>query len=98
MYFRTAEAGVAGLVRGYLGHRFASTKQVAEMTESFVESIMQFVLDHKIDLVRFQKGQRKDDVNAGTVTYFQKEEASRRGGLYRRGAGKGACATVNCGT
>jgi hypothetical protein len=57
----TTEAGVAGFVRGYLGHRFASTKQVAEMTESFVEAIMQFSLDHKIDLVRFQKGQRKDD-------------------------------------
>ena len=38
----TTEAGVAGFVRGYLGHRFASTKQVAEMTESFVEAIMQF--------------------------------------------------------
>ena len=24
----TTEAGVAGFVRGYLGHRFASTKQV----------------------------------------------------------------------
>jgi hypothetical protein len=55
----TSEAGVAGFVRGYLGHRFASTKQVAAMTESFVQSIMQFVLDYKIDLVRFQNGQRK---------------------------------------
>src|SRR6202011_2605934 len=45
----TSEAGVAGFVRGYLGHRFASTKQVAQMTEAFVESIMQFGLDHKID-------------------------------------------------
>ena len=51
----TTEAGVAGFVRGYLGHRFASTKQVAEMSESFVESIMQFSLDYKIDLVRFQR-------------------------------------------
>jgi hypothetical protein len=58
----TTEAGVAGFVRGYLGHRFASTKAVAQMTESFVESIMQFGLDHKIDLVRFKKGQRKDNV------------------------------------
>jgi 2,3-bisphosphoglycerate-independent phosphoglycerate mutase len=53
---------VAGFVRGHLGYRFASTKQVAEMTEAFVESIMQFGLDHKIDLVRFKKGQRKDNV------------------------------------
>ena len=37
----TSEEGVAGFVRGYLGHRFASTKQVAQMTEAFVESIMQ---------------------------------------------------------
>jgi hypothetical protein len=58
----TSEAGVAGFVRGHLGYRFASTKQVAEMTEAFVESIMQFGLDHKIDLVRFKKGQRKDNV------------------------------------
>src|SRR5262249_32525957 len=35
----TSEAGVAGFVRGYLGHRFASTKAVAQMTESFVGSI-----------------------------------------------------------
>src|ERR1700730_17059241 len=55
----TSEAGVAGFVRGYLGHRFASTKQVAQMTEAFVESIMQFGLDHKIDLFRFKKGQRR---------------------------------------
>ena len=26
----TSEAGVAGFVRGYLGHRFASTKAVAQ--------------------------------------------------------------------
>ena len=58
----TSEAGVAGFVRGHLGYRFASTKQVAEMTEAFVQSIMQFGLDHKIDLIRFKKGQRKDHV------------------------------------
>jgi hypothetical protein len=70
----TTEAGVAGFVRGYLGNRFASTKQVAEMTESFVESIMQFALDHKIDLVRFQKGQRKDDVMQGRLRIFRKKK------------------------
>lgn len=70
----TTEAGVAGFVRGYLGHRFASTKQVAEMTESFVEAIMQFSLDHKIDLVRFQKGQRKDDVMQARLRIFRKKK------------------------
>ena len=69
----TSEAGVAGFVRGYLGHRFASTKAVAQMTESFVESIMEFALDHQIDLVRFQKGQRKDNVMQRRLRGFKKE-------------------------
>src|SRR5215471_18506440 len=62
----------AGFVRGHLGYRFASTKQVAEMTEAFVESIMQFGLDHKIDLVRFKKGQRKDKVMQARLRAFKK--------------------------
>src|SRR6201982_3606398 len=69
----TREAGVAGFVRGYLGYRFASTKQVAEMTEAFVESIMQFGLDHKIELVRFKKGQRKDNVMRARLHAFKKK-------------------------
>ncbi|MBV9304507.1 MAG: hypothetical protein JOZ45_00110 [Acidobacteriaceae bacterium] len=64
---------MAAFVRGYLGYRFASTKQVAAMSESFVESIMQFALDHKIDLVRFQKGQRKDDVMQARLRIFRKK-------------------------
>jgi hypothetical protein len=70
----TTEAGVASFVRGYLGHRFASTKAVAQMTESFVESIMQFALDHRIDVVRFKKGQRKDDVMQGRLRAFKKKQ------------------------
>ena len=69
----STEAGVAAFVRGYLGHRFASTKAVAQITESFVESIMQFGLDHKIDVVRFQKGQRKDNVMQGRLRAFKKK-------------------------
>lgn len=69
----TTEGGVAAFVRGYLGHRFASTKAVAQMTESFVESIMQFGLDHKIDLVRFKKGRRKDHVMQARLRAFRKK-------------------------
>ena len=32
----TTAAGIAGFVRQHLGYRFASTKQVCEMTERFV--------------------------------------------------------------
>ena len=69
----TSEAGVAGFVRGYLGHRFASTKAVAQMTQGFVESIMQFGLEQQIDLVRFKKGQRKDDVMQRRLRAFKKK-------------------------
>ena len=69
----TTEGGVAGFVRGYLGNRFASTKAVAQMTEAFVESIMQFGLDQKIDLVRFKKGQRKDHVMQARLRAFKKK-------------------------
>src|SRR5246127_6026570 len=69
----TSEAGIAGFVRGHLGYRFVSTKQVAEMTDAFVESIMQFGLDDKIDLIRFKKGQRKDDVMQARLRAFKKK-------------------------
>src|SRR6516225_5391293 len=42
------------------------------MTEAFVQSIMQFGLDHKIELVRFKKGQRKDDVLQARLRAFKK--------------------------
>ena len=72
----TTEAGVAGFVRGYLGHHFASTKQVAEMTDTFVASIMQFALDHGIDLVRFKEGERKDDVMQARLGAFKLQGCS----------------------
>lgn len=58
----TSEAGVAAFFRHHLGHRFASTKQAAEITEAFIIRIRDFIHDHDIPLVRFQKGQRKDEV------------------------------------
>src|SRR2546427_2412210 len=33
----TSEAGIAAFCRGYLGHRFASTKQAVAMTDAFSE-------------------------------------------------------------
>jgi hypothetical protein len=58
----TSAAGVAGFFRGYLGHRFASTKQAGVMTDRFVTGIRDFLQRENIPLVRFQKGQRKDDI------------------------------------
>jgi hypothetical protein len=50
------------------GQRFASTTAVAPMTERFVRDIERFVSRQAIDLVAFEKRERKDDV---TKTYLR---------------------------
>ncbi len=52
----TTERGIAAFCRGYLGHRFASTKQAVGMTQAFVKSIHDFLQREGLELVRFQKG------------------------------------------
>ena len=67
----TSDAGVAFYVRDHLGYRFASTKQVGEMTDEFVRSILEFVRREDLELVRFQKGQRKDEVMQARLRKFR---------------------------
>ena len=63
---------------GYLwvhrGQRFASTTVVAPMTEAFVCNIGQFVAAEGIDLIAFEKGQRKDEVTQKYLREFRKSE------------------------
>src|SRR5438093_12761741 len=68
----TTEGGIAAFCRGYLGHRFASTKQAVAMTEAFVKSIHAFIQHERLELVRFKKGQRKDDVFQEHLRLVQK--------------------------
>lgn len=70
----TTAGGVAWFCRGHLGHRFASTKQLGEITDAFVSAIGNFQQQHDIPLVRFTKGQRKDDVFQQHLARFPHEE------------------------
>ena len=70
----TSEGGIAAFFRGYLGHRFASTKQAVAMTQAFVKAIEAFIQREGLELVRFKKGQRKDDVLQKKLRQFKKEE------------------------
>jgi hypothetical protein len=70
----TSAAGVAGFFRGYLGHRFASTKDAAAMTDRFVTGIRDFLQREEVPLVRFQKGQRKDEVFQQRLKKFKPNE------------------------
>jgi hypothetical protein len=70
----TSAAGVAGFFRGYLGQRFASTKDAGPMTDRFVTGIREFLQQEDVPLVRFRKGQRKDDVFQQRLRKFKAPE------------------------
>jgi len=65
---------VVGYLRVHRGQRFASTAAVTPMTEAFVRSIEQFVSTEGVDLVTFEKGQRKDDITQKYLRSFRKSE------------------------
>jgi len=55
---------VAGFLMRHRGFPIASTALVAPMTRQFVSDIHDFAAAHDVPLIRFAKGQRKDDVMA----------------------------------
>src|SRR5262249_23361816 len=66
--------GMLGYLKVHRGQRFASTTAVAPMTEAFVRNIEQFVGSEGIDLIAFEKGQRKDDVTQAYLRKFKNNE------------------------
>ena len=69
-------AGIAAFFVGHRGHRFASSALMAPMTAAFTADIEHFVAARGLDLVRFARGQRKDDV---TREYLRRAERDDRG-------------------
>ena len=67
-------AGVVYFLKTQLGVRVPSTAMVAPMSEGFVKAIDRFVAQEGIDLVTFEKGQRKDDVAQQYLAAFKGEE------------------------
>ena len=55
---------VVGFLMRHRGFPIASTALVAPMTRQFVSDIYDFAAAHGVPLIRFAKGQRKDDVMA----------------------------------
>lgn len=66
--------GVVYFLKTQFGVRVPSTAMVAPMSERFVEAIGRFVERERIDLVPFEKGQRKDDVSQQYLAAFKGEE------------------------
>src|SRR5688572_4248748 len=64
-------AGFVYFLKTQLGARVPSTMMVAPMSERFVEAINRFVEREGIDLVTFDKGQRKDDIAQQYLAAFE---------------------------
>jgi len=62
-----------GYLRVHKGQPFASTMAVAPMTDAFVHNIERFATEG-IDLIAFEKGQRKDNVTQAYLRKFKKNE------------------------
>jgi hypothetical protein len=53
---------IVGYLTRHLGFDIASTALVAPNSEAFVTAIRRFAHDHRVPLIDFAKGQRKDDL------------------------------------
>jgi hypothetical protein len=67
-------AGFVYFVKTQLGARVPSTMMVAPMSLQFVDAIERFVDTEGVDLVTFEKGQRKDDVAQEYLATFGGDE------------------------
>jgi len=67
-------AGFVYFVKNQLGARVPSTTMVAPMSQRFVVAMERFAESEGVDLVTFEKGQRKDDVAQAYLAAFEGEE------------------------
>jgi hypothetical protein len=68
------EPGVAWFLREHRGYPYASSAVMKPISDRFVAAIKRFAKDEGIPLVRFKKGQRKDDVTQEHLKRFEGEE------------------------
>jgi hypothetical protein len=66
--------GLVWCLKTQLDCRVPSTAMVAPMSAAFVEAIERFVQAEGVDLVPFEKGQRKDDVAQAYLHRFEADE------------------------
>jgi len=69
-------AGWWGICTPTTASRFASTAAVVPMTEAFLGEIDRFAEREGVEVVQFQKWQRKDDVTQEYLARFEGTEGS----------------------
>ena len=68
------EGGVAYFFREHRGHRFASSSLMAPMSRAFVAAVERFAEQEGIEVVTFERRQRKDDVAQAYLRNFSARE------------------------
>ncbi len=66
--------GIGWFFQEYRGQSFASTAGMAPMTRAFVESLEGFAHSEGLDVVTFEKGQRKDEIATEYRARFRGDE------------------------
>jgi DNA-binding PadR family transcriptional regulator len=66
--------GIAWFFKECRGHAFASSALMAPMTRVFVDTLERFARSENLDIVTFERKQRKDDVAAKYRARFRGEE------------------------
>jgi DNA-binding HxlR family transcriptional regulator len=66
--------GVVHFLRKHRGHAWASSALMEPITRNFITAIEAFVTEHRLAMVAFEKGQRKDDVMAEHLGRFTAAE------------------------
>jgi hypothetical protein len=66
--------GVVGYLHVHKVQRFASTTVLAPMTEAFVQAIERFAKQQGVDVITFEKWQRKDEVTQQYLKRFRATE------------------------
>src|SRR5713101_4141978 len=67
-------AGFVYFLKTQLGVRVPSTVMIAPMSKRFVDAMERFAETESVDLVTFEKGQRKDDVAQQYLAAFRGDE------------------------
>ncbi len=68
------DGGVATFFRKHRGQPFASSVLMAPISQAFIVAIEAFVAEHRVPLIPFEKGQRKDEVMAAHLARFTEPE------------------------
>lgn len=68
------EQGIAWFFREHRGNPLPSAALMSPMSRAFVSALDRFATDHRIAVVQFRKGERKDEVMAKHLRQFSQDE------------------------